>query len=485
MTSARHAADSRLAAVTYAGPEWMGKANWHSVAETYLFKALGKPGLYALTRLMLAVNRRFPDVLLNRRYDGLERLMGWVPGVSGTRTERVQLPNCPAEWTWNVKNESASSASSDAPVVIYFHGSAFIALGINSHRPLVSHIARDSGARALSVGYRLCPRNLVEDAIADGVDAYRYVLSQGVDPDNIVLAGDSAGGFLAAMTAIAVGVSGTRTERVQLPNCPAEWTWNVKNESASSASSDAPVVIYFHGSAFIALGINSHRPLVSHIARDSGARALSVGYRLCPRNLVEDAIADGVDAYRYVLSQGVDPDNIVLAGDSAGGFLAAMTAIAVRDQGLTPPAGCVLISAATSNDMEPKYAVGKRVGDAMFPVDFLRMINDVFLLRNGAREPGACPVDADLTGLGPFLLQVGSQEALRPDSELLAERLVAAGVPVRLQIFDRAIHVFQVFAMTNPDARRAVAEITDFIKVLPGLAKARQRPGEMAAGLGS
>lgn len=360
MTSARHAADSGLAAVTYAGPEWMGKANWHSVAETYLFKALGKPGLYALTRLMLAVNRRFPDVLLNRRYDGLERLMGWVPGVSGTRTERVQLPNCPAEWTWNVKNESASSASSDAPVVIYFHGSAFIALGINSHRPLVSHIARDSGARALSVGYRLCPRNLVEDAIADGVDAYRYVLSQGVDPDNIVL-----------------------------------------------------------------------------------------------------------------------------AGDSAGGFLAAMTAIAVRDQGLTPPAGCVLISAATSNDMEPKYAVGRRVGDAMFPVDFLRMINDVFLLRNGAREPGACPVDADLTGLGPFLLQVGSQEALRPDSELLAERLVAAGVPVRLQIFDRAIHVFQVFAMTNPDARRAVAEITDFIKVLPGLAKARQRPGEMATGLGS
>lgn len=83
MTSARHAADSRLAAVTYAGPEWMGKANWHSVAETYLFKALGKPGLYALTRLMLAVNRRFPDVLLNRRYDGLERLMGVGSGRLG------------------------------------------------------------------------------------------------------------------------------------------------------------------------------------------------------------------------------------------------------------------------------------------------------------------------------------------------------------------------------------------------------------------
>lgn len=356
MTSARHAAESRQAAVTYAGPEWMGKANWHSVAETYLFKALGKPGLYALTKLMMAVNRRFPDALLNRRYDGLERLMGWVPGVPGTHTERVQLPNCPAEWTWNTKNEPGP---------------------------------------------------------------------------------------------------------------------------------DAPVVIYFHGSAFIALGINSHRPLVSRIARDSGARALNVGYRLCPRNLVEDAVADGVDAYRYVLSQGVDPDNIVLAGDSAGGFLAAMTAIAVRDEGLTPPAGCVLISAATNNDMEPKYAAARRVGDAMFPVDFLTMINDVFLLRNGAREPGLCPADADLTDLGPFLLQVGSQEALRPDSELFAERLVAAGVPVRLQIFDRAIHVFQIFALTNPDARRAVAEITEFIKIVPGLARARRRPDVLASGLGS
>lgn len=350
MTSARQDA------VMYTGPEWMGKANWHSVAETYLLKALTKPGLYALTQVMLAVNRRFPQFLLNRSYDGTERFMGWVPGVRGTRTERVRLPHCPAEWTWNERN---------------------------------------------------------------------------------------------------------------------------------TAGPDAPVVIYFHGSAFIGLGINSHRPLVSHIARDSGARALSVAYRLCPRNLVEDAVSDGVDAYRYVLDQGVDPDNIVLAGDSAGGFLAAMAAIAVRDQGLTPPAGCVLISAATSNNMEPKYAAGKRVGDAMFPVNFLKMINDVFLLRNGAREPGPCPADADLTGLGPFLLQVGSQEALRPDSELFAERLVVAGVPVRLQIFDRAIHVFQVFALSNPDARRAVGEITEFVKALPELAKQRRRVDAKAVGLGS
>ena len=75
-------------------------------------------------------------------------------------------------------------------------------------------------------------------------------------------------------------------------------------------------------------------------------------------------------------------------------------------------------------------------------------------------------VDADLRGLGPFLLQVGSEEALRPDSELLAERLAAAGVPVRLQIFDRAVHVFQAFAFSNPDARRAVGEVAEFVKAV-------------------
>src|SRR5690242_18968011 len=105
-----------------------------------------------------------------------------------------------------------------------------------------------------------------------------------------------------------------------------------------------------------------------------------------------------------------------------------MTAVAVRDLGLAPPAGCELLSAATDSDMMPKYEAAQRIPDAMSPFEFLRMINEVFLLRNGGREATPSPVDADLRDLGPFLLQVGSEEALRPDSELLAERLAAAGV---------------------------------------------------------
>jgi len=159
----------------------------------------------------------------------------------------------------------------------------------------------------------------------------------------------------------------------------------------------------------------------------------------------------------------VQPENIVVAGDSAGGFIAAMTAVAVRDMGLRPPAGAVLLSPATDSDMEPKYRAAHAVPDAMFPVNFLRLVSEVFLQHNGARGPVDSPVDADLRGLGPFLLQVGSQEMLRPDSELLARCLAEDGVPVRLQIFDRAVHVFQAFAFINPDARRAIGQIAEFI----------------------
>ena len=86
--------------VTYAGPEWMGKANWHSVAESYLLRAV-KPLLFLLTKLMLAINTRFPQVLLGRAYDGSERVTNWMPAVRGSRTEKIELPNCPAEWVWN------------------------------------------------------------------------------------------------------------------------------------------------------------------------------------------------------------------------------------------------------------------------------------------------------------------------------------------------------------------------------------------------
>ncbi|OHV04290.1 alpha/beta hydrolase [Mycobacterium talmoniae] len=250
---------------------------------------------------------------------------------------------------------------------------------------------------------------------------------------------------------------GTAVTTVTLPNCPAEWV------IAPAARNSDRVIVYFHGSALVTLGLNSHRRFVSKLSEAADAQVLNVGYRLAPQAGVEEAIADGVDAYRQVLSLGFASERIVLAGDSAGGLMAALTALAVRDAGLPVPAGQALLSPLTSSDMDLKYRALKTHRDVLFPFMTVKFIYDVFATVNGTRELPLMPPDADLRGLGPCLLQVGTHEMLLGDTHVLAERLTAAGVPSWVQVWHKSMHMFQLSFDVNPDARRAVREIATFI----------------------
>jgi acetyl esterase/lipase len=257
----------------------------------------------------------------------------------------------------------------------------------------------------------------------------------------------------------------TTVTSVTLPNCPAEWV------VAPSARNSDRVIVYFHGSALISLGLNSHRRWASKLSADTGAQVLNVGYRLAPHATIDDAIADGLDAYRSVLASGVAPHNIVIAGDSAGGLIAADTALAARDAGLRVPAGQVLLSPLTSSDMNLKYNAMLEHRDVLFPFMSVKFLYDVFATVNGTREVPVMPPDAELHGLGPFLIQVGTDEMLRNDSFILAERLRAAGVPVWVQAWDKAMHLFQLFFDINPDARKATAEIASFVSYVTSAAR--------------
>ncbi len=259
----------------------------------------------------------------------------------------------------------------------------------------------------------------------------------------------------------------TRIEKVQLPQCRAEWV-----TAPDAGGPSDPTILYFHGGAFITCGLGSHRRMISHISRAAGARVLSVDYRMLPLNPIADAIADGLDAYRLLLASGTNANSIVLAGDSAGGFLAAMTALSIKEAGLPLPAGQVLLSALTDLDMASKLPPIRTRPDAMFPTATLKFINDVFVSRNGTEPTIGCPVDSDLAGLGPFLQQVGSREALRNDAARLAQRLDEVGVSNWLQVWDRAPHVFQVGADINPDARQAISDIGAFIRSVVATATA-------------
>jgi epsilon-lactone hydrolase len=251
---------------------------------------------------------------------------------------------------------------------------------------------------------------------------------------------------------------GTDVTRVSLPHCPAEWV--VAPEARDSNS----LIVYFHGSALVTLGLNSHRRFVSRLSATTGAKVFNVGYRLAPQASIEDAVADGLDGYRYALSQGFAPERIVLAGDSAGGLMAADVALAARDAGLPVPAGQALMSPLTSSDMSLKYRALKDHRDVMFPFMTVKFIYDVFATVNGTRPPPVMPPEADLHGLGPFLLQVGTHEMLLNDTFALAERLRAHNVEVWVQQWHKAMHMFQLSFDINPDARRAVDEVAAFIR---------------------
>src|SRR6202012_5399123 len=162
---------------------------------------------------------------------------------------------------------------------------------------------------------------------------------------------------------------------------------------------------------------------------------------LAQKASIEDAVAVGLAGYRFALAQGFAPERIVLAGDSAGGLMAADVALAARDAGLPVPAGQALMSPLPSSDMDLKYRALKDRRDVMFPFMTVKFIYDVFATVNGTRPPPVMPPDADLHGLGPFLLQVGTHEMLLNDSIVFAERLRAQGVDVWLQQWHKAMHM--------------------------------------------
>src|SRR5215469_6669852 len=126
-------------------------------------------------------------------------------------------------------------------------------------------------------------------------------------------------------------------EKVSAGGVAAEWI------SAPGATADR-VILYLHGGGYVVGSINTHRAMVSRIARASDARALLIDYRLAPEHPFPAAVDDVLASYRWLLAQGYKPGRIVIAGDSAGGGLAIAALLAIREAKLPLPAGAVPIS---------------------------------------------------------------------------------------------------------------------------------------------
>jgi len=250
---------------------------------------------------------------------------------------------------------------------------------------------------------------------------------------------------------------GTRRRAVQLAGFRAEWLWH--KSIAGPDDPDGGAILYFHGGAFVAGGLHSHRRLAGRITHAAGVPLLNVDYRQLPAAHITDTVADALHAYEHLLDLGTAPEKIVFAGDSAGGGLAFAAALAARERRLPMPGGIVAIAPWADLDSARRLAHPNGRTDAVLSAFTLSVPALIGFAAGGDLDPRWSPVNHDFAGLPPVFIQVGSTEVLLDDVEQLAQRCREAAVPCTVQIWELAPHVFQAAADILPAARTAIADI--------------------------
>lgn len=223
------------------------------------------------------------------------------------------------------------------------------------------------------------------------------------------------------------------------------------------------VLLYFHGGGYISGSAQGYRGLATSIAGVGNLVAYAIDYRLAPEAPFPAAIEDGVAAYLALIGRGFAPKSIIFAGDSAGGGLVMSTLLKLRDEGHELPAAAVLLSAWLDLACSGDSFEGKASQDPTLTPAGLRASAGHYLGATDGHDPLASSVYADLSGLPPLLLQVGSSEILLDDSARLAQAAGAAGTFVRLEIWPEMIHVWQSFAFMLPEGAQALDAIGNFI----------------------
>ena len=191
-------------------------------------------------------------------------------------------------------------------------------------------------------------------------------------------------------------------------------------------------------------------------------------YRLAPERPFPAALEDVIAGYHFLLSQGFDPKRIAVAGESAGGGLAIAMLVSLRDRGFPLPA-CTWCSSpwvdleAIGGSMTAKASV-----DPLIQKAYLMELAAAYLKGADPRMPLASPLYADLRGLPPMLIQVGSAETLLDDSVRLAGVAGPADVRVRLEVWPDMIHAWHLFYPQLADGRRALAQVGVFIRSMLG-----------------
>jgi monoterpene epsilon-lactone hydrolase len=223
------------------------------------------------------------------------------------------------------------------------------------------------------------------------------------------------------------------------------------------------VVLYLHGGGFMVHLPLAYRVFARLLADTVGARVLLPEYRLAPEHPYPAGPDDCLAAYRWLVAQGIDAKRVVIAGDSAGGNLALVTAIRIRDEGLPAPGCVVVLSPATDLTGGSSSLKYNRDHDPMLVPEALPVVITTYATNADLCHPWLSPIYDSFERMPPLLFHAGSSELLVDDSIRAAEKARWAGVSVELEVWPDMPHVFQM-NLWLPEAQAAIAGIARFVR---------------------
>ena len=238
---------------------------------------------------------------------------------------------------------------------------------------------------------------------------------------------------------LAAPMQGLSWDAFDLEGTPAAWVRPDRGHDRRRA------VLYCHGGGYTSGNLGYSRPLAAKLSNVTGWEVLSFEYRLAPEHPFHAAVEDAVKAWDYLMYLGYGARDIVVAGDSAGGNLALVLCLRLREMGRRLPGRLVLLSPWTDMTASGKSYTERSDLDPMLTMDYIRAVRQAYARDADLSSPLLSPLFGDFTGFPPTLIQVGTNEILYSDSVRLRDRLRAHQVPCRLEVWNDVWHVFQMF----------------------------------------